>query len=256
MKTVILAGGFGTRFSEESVSKPKPMIDIGQFPMIVHIMKYYCKFGFTDFVICCGYKGYMLKDYFANYYIRNCDVTFDFSEGNKMTIHSQFSDPWRVTLVDTGLNTFTGGRIKRIQPYVKGERFMMTYGDGLSDLDINALVKFHSDGKKIATLTAVQMSGRFGALQIDENNDVRNFTEKPKDRNSWINGGFMVLEPEIFNYLESDETVFEREPLERLSQENQLNAYRHYGFWHCMDTQRDRNVLEEIWNTGNAPWKA
>ncbi|MDR2708901.1 MAG: glucose-1-phosphate cytidylyltransferase [Elusimicrobiota bacterium] len=255
MKTVILAGGFGTRFSEQTELKPKPMIEIGQFPIIVHIMKYYSKFGFNDFIICCGYKGYMIKEYFSNYYMHNSDITFDFSKQNEMTVHSNVAEPWRVTLVDTGLNTLTGGRIKRIEKYVKDETFMMTYGDGLSDVDIDALLDCHKKSKTIATLTAVQVSGRFGALAIGANNEICNFKEKPKDQNSWINGGFMVLEPKVFDYIKDDAAIFEGEPLEKLSCENQLSAYKHYGFWHCIDTQRDKNFIEQIWNSGEAPWK-
>jgi glucose-1-phosphate cytidylyltransferase len=197
----------------------------------------------------------MLKEYFSNYYLHNSDITFDFSTENKMIIHKSITEPWKVTLVDTGINTMTGGRIKRIEKYVKGEQFMLTYGDGLSDLDINQLLKFHNQNHKIATLTAVQQPGRFGVLNIDKNENIFNFNEKPKDDAGWINGGFMVLEPKIFDYLKGDDTVFEKEPLEKLSKENQLLAYKHKGFWQCMDTQRDKNFIEDIWNSGNAPWK-
>jgi glucose-1-phosphate cytidylyltransferase len=255
MKVVILAGGYGTRISEESYLKPKPMIEIGDLPVLLHIMKYYCAFGFNDFIICCGYKGFLIKEYFSNYYLHNSDITFDFSSHNKMTIHNNIAEPWKVTLVDTGLDTMTGGRIKRIQRYVEGERFMMTYGDGLCDLDINELFEFHNLHKKTATLTAIQPVGRFGVLNIDEKNSVLNFNEKSKEDTGWINGGYMVLEPEIFDYLTDDSTVFEKYPLEKLTEEKQLSAYKHKGFWQCMDTQRDKMQLEDLWNRGEAPWK-
>jgi glucose-1-phosphate cytidylyltransferase len=255
MKVVILAGGYGTRISEESYLKPKPMIEIGDLPMLVHIMKYYSSFGFNDFIICCGYKGMLIKEYFSNYYLHNSDVTFDFSNQNKMTIHNNIAEPWKVTLVDTGLDTMTGGRIGRIKEYVKNERFMMTYGDGLCDLNINKLLEFHDSHKKTATLTTIQPGGRFGVLNINDQSIVSNFNEKSKEDTGWINGGFMVFEPEIFNYLQDDTTVLERSPLEKLTKENQLAAYKHYGFWQCMDTQRDKNLLEELWAKGEAPWK-
>lgn len=255
MKVVLLAGGFGTRISEESHLKPKPMITIGDLPILCHIMKYYSAFGFNEFIICCGYKGFVIKEYFASYYLHNSDVTFDFSSENKMTIHNNVAEPWKVTLVDTGISTMTGGRIKRIQKFVDDETFLMTYGDGLCNLDIKELVEFHNTHKKTATLTAIQPGGRFGVLNINNKEQISSFDEKKKEDGGWINGGFMVLEPAIFNYLEDDSTVFEKAPLENLSKEGQLMAYKHYGFWQCMDTQRDKQLLESLWDSGKAPWK-
>lgn len=256
MKVVILAGGFGTRISEESHLKPKPMIEIGGKPILWHIMKIYSHYGFNDFIICCGYKQDYIKEWFANYYLHNSDITFDFSQNNKMTIHNNVSEPWKVTLVDTGLNTMTGGRIKRIQNYINNERFMVTYGDGVADIDIDALLKFHTDNGKIATLSAVQLPGRFGLANIQNNNEVVSFVEKPiGDDGSWINGGFFVLEPEIFNYINNEQTIWEKEPLEELAAKKQLMAYKHHGFWRPMDSLRDKNVLEELWNLQKAPWK-
>lgn len=255
MKVVILAGGFGTRISEESHLKPKPMIEIGDKPILWHIMKIYSHYGYNDFIICCGYKGYVIKEYFADYYLHCSDVTFDFTNDNKMIIHNNIAEPWKVTLVDTGLYTQTGGRIKRIQPYVGDERFMLTYGDGVSDVNINELVNFHNKSNKIATLTAIQPGGRFGVLDIDNDYSVRRFAEKKHDDGGWINGGFMVLEPSIFDYIEGDETVFESGTLEKLASEGQLLAYRHINFWKCMDTQRDKGYLENVWREGKAPWK-
>ncbi len=255
MKVVLLAGGFGTRISEESHLKPKPMITIGDLPILCHIMKYYSAFGFNEFIICCGYKGFVIKEYFASYYLHNSDVTFDFSSENKMTIHNNVAEPWKVTLVDTGISTMTGGRIKRIQKFVDDETFLMTYGDGLCNLDIKELVEFHNTHKKTATLTAIQPGGRFGVLNINNKEQISSFDEKKKEDGGWINGGFMVLEPAIFDYLEDDSTVFEKAPLENLSKEGQLMAYKHYGFWQCMDTQRDKQLLESLWDSGKAPWK-
>ncbi|MDR3048963.1 MAG: glucose-1-phosphate cytidylyltransferase [Elusimicrobiota bacterium] len=255
MKVVILAGGMGSRISEESILKPKPMIEIGDTPMLLHIMNWYSHFGFNDFIIACGYKGYVIKEYFSNYYLHNSDISFDFSAQNKITIHSNIAQPWKVTLVDTGLNTMTGGRIKRIQKYVGNEQFMLTYGDGLSDLDINKLLEFHNKSKKIITITASLRPGRFGFLNIDDSSKILKFSEKDKSDGGYINGGFMVCHPQIFNYLKSDDTVFEKEPLENLAKEGQLMAYKHNGFWQCMDTQRDKALLEELWMGGNAPWK-
>ena len=255
MKVVILAGGLGTRISEESHLKPKPMITIGDLPILCHIMKYYSAFGFNEFIICCGYKGFVIKEYFASYYLHNSDVTFDFSSENKMTIHNNVAEPWKVTLVDTGISTMTGGRIKRIQKFVDDETFLMTYGDGLCNLDIKELVEFHNTHKKTATLTAIQPGGRFGVLNINNKEQISSFDEKKKEDGGWINGGFMVLEPAIFDYLEDDSTVFEKAPLENLSKEGQLMAYKHYGFWQCMDTQRDKQLLESLWDSGKAPWK-
>lgn len=256
MKIVILAGGFGTRISEESHLKPKPMIEIGDAPILWHIMKYYSCFGFNDFIICCGYKGYVIKEYFADYYLHRSDITFDFSNGNEMIIHNNVAEPWRVTVVDTGLYTQTGGRIKRIKKYIGDETFMMTYGDGVSNIDIHKLVKQHKSTNNIVTLSAIQPGGRFGVLDIDENDrKVIGFREKATEDAGWINAGFMVLEPAVFNYIKEDKTIFEREPLENLSAEGKLGVYKHYGFWQCMDTQRDKYHLESMWGKNMAPWK-
>lgn len=256
MKIVILAGGFGTRISEESHLKPKPMIEIGDAPILWHIMKYYSCFGFNDFIICCGYKGYVIKEYFADYYLHRSDITFDFSNGNEMIIHNNVAEPWRVTVVDTGLYTQTGGRIKRIKKYIGNETFMMTYGDGVSNIDIHKLVEQHKSTNNIVTLSAIQPGGRFGVLDIDENDrKVIGFREKATEDAGWINAGFMVMEPAVFNYIKEDKTIFEREPLENLSAEGKLGVYKHYGFWQCMDTQRDKYHLESIWEKNMAPWK-
>ncbi|HIZ79674.1 MAG TPA: glucose-1-phosphate cytidylyltransferase [Candidatus Lachnoclostridium stercorigallinarum] len=254
MKVVILAGGFGTRISEESHLKPKPMVEIGEKPILWHIMKYYSAYGFHDFIICCGYKQHVIKEWFADYYLHNSDVTFDLAN-NKMEVHNNYSEPWRVTLVDTGLNTMTGGRIKRIEPYVKGETFMMTYGDGVCNVDLDALVKFHESHGKTATITTVNIGQVKGVLDIDQDNNITSFREKDDSDGSLINGGFMVLNPEIFQYLDGDETVFEREPMQRLAAEGQLKSFYHDGFWQCMDTQREMKKLEELWQSGKAPWK-
>ena len=254
MKVVILAGGFGTRITEESHLKPKPMIGIGDRPILWHIMKEYSTHGFNDFIICLGYKGYVIKEYFADYFLHTSDVTFDLAK-NEMTVHDNFSEPWKVTLVDTGLNTMTGGRVKRIQKYIGNETFMLTYGDGVSDIDIKKLLQFHKQKGKIATLTAINAAQRFGTVDISEDNTVRSFREKSDIDNSLINGGYMVFEPEIFNYIDGDKTMLENEPLERLAREGQLVAYKHDGFWKCMDTLRDKNQLEALWDNGHAPWK-
>lgn len=254
MKVVILAGGFGTRITEESHLKPKPMIGIGERPILWHIMKGYSHYGFNEFIICLGYKGYVIKEFFSDYFLHTSDVTFDLAK-NEMTVHDNFSEPWKVTLVDTGLNTMTGGRIKRIQKYVGNEPFMLTYGDGVSNVDINKLLAFHKKQGKIATLTAINAGQRFGVLDINNNNEIKSFREKNDEDGSMINGGYMVLEPKIFDYIEGDKTVFERTPLEKLANEGQLVAYKHEGFWKCMDTLRDKNQLEEMWESGNAPWK-
>lgn len=255
MKVVILAGGFGTRISEESDLKPKPMIEIGGKPILWHIMKIYSYYGCNEFIICCGYKGYVIKDYFHHYYMHEADMTIDLSK-NLIQYHNSQSEPWVVTLVDTGLKTMTGGRIKRVQPYLGNETFMLTYGDGVSDVNIKDLIEFHKKSHKYATLTAVQPSGKFGALEIDKKNDVCSFQEKPKGDGAWINGGFFVLEPQIFDYIkQGDETVWEREPLEKLAKDNQLNAFKHEGFWHPMDTLRDKNELEKLWASPDVPWK-
>ena len=255
MKVVILAGGLGTRISEESHLKPKPMIEVGDAPILWHIMKYYSSYGFNEFIICCGYKGYVIKEYFADYYLHRSDVTFDFANNNEMIIHNNVAEPWKVTVVDTGLHTMTGGRLKRIQKYVGDQTFMMTYGDGVSDIDLDALLEFHRVHKKAATLTAIQPGGRFGVLDIDDNETVRQFSEKAKEDGGWSNAGFMVLEPEVFDYIEGDDTFFEKEPLENLALDGKLAAYRHEGFWKCMDTMRDKGMLDELWNSGQAPWK-
>ena len=256
MKTVILAGGFGTRISEESHLKPKPMLEIGEMPILWHILKLYSHYGFNDFVICCGYKAHIVKEYFAAYYLRTSDVTFDFrGEGNKMQIHSNVSEPWRVTLVDTGLNTMTGGRIKRVRDYIGDEPFMLTYGDGVSDVDISKLVSFHKSHGKAATLTAVNVSQKFGVLDIADNGAITAFREKSGEDSHKINAGFMVLEPKVFDYLENDSTVFEQEPLRKLAESGELMSYSHGGFWQCMDTQRDKQKLEEMWAENKAPWR-
>lgn len=255
MKVVILAGGFGTRISEESYLKPKPMIEIGEQPILWHIMKQYSSYGFNDFVICLGYKAYVIKEYFADYFLHTSDVTFDLTS-NQMTVHNNFSEPWKVTLVDTGLNTMTGGRIKRIQPYVGDEPFMITYGDGVSDVNIHELVEFHRNHGKMVTMTAVQPEGRFGVLDLDANNLVKSFREKSQGDMGWINAGFMVLQPQFFDYIKGgNDTVLERQPLEDAAENGELVAYRHFGFWQCMDTQRDKKKLEEMWASGEAPWK-
>lgn len=256
MKVVLLAGGFGTRISEESQFKPKPMIEIGGKPILWHIMKQYSYYGFNDFIICAGYKQYVIKEWFDDYFLHNSDITFDFSSGNqKMTVHSQHCEPWKVTVVDTGLNTMTGGRIKRIQPFVGDDSFMMTYGDGVCDINIKNLLDFHVAHKKLVTMTAIQPEGRFGVLDISTDNTIQAFREKSKNDSGWINGGYMVCNPQIFDYISGDSTIFEREPLERVAEEGQLVAYHHDGFWQCMDTQRDKQKLEDLWNSGHAPWR-
>ncbi len=255
MKVVLLAGGYGTRISEESHLKPKPMIEIGGKPILWHIMKEYSWYGFHDFIICAGYKQHVIKEWFADYYLHNSDVTFDFTAGGEMTVHNNVAEPWKVTIVDTGLNTMTGGRIKRIHRYVGDEPFMMTYGDGVSDVNINELLRFHRECGRIATLTAVHVGQRFGVLDIDrEDYGVKAFREKSLVDGSRINAGYMVLQPEIFNYIDGDKTVFEKEPLERLSADGQLTAYKHNGFWRCMDTQREREELDKMIMDRKAPW--
>ncbi len=255
MKVVILAGGLGTRISEESYLKPKPMITIGEQPILWHIMKYYSSFDFNDFIICCGYKGHVIKEYFADYYLHRSDVTFDFSAENRMTVHQNIAEPWRVTLVDTGLNTQTGARIKRVQKYIGDEPFMLTYGDGVSDVNLNALLSQHRASEKAVTLTGVQPGGRYGVLELD-GQSVTGFREKAKADGGWVNGGFMVMEPGVFEYLSAEEScVLERQPMEALAREGKMGVYKHYGFWQCMDTQRDRIWLENRWANDNAPWK-
>jgi glucose-1-phosphate cytidylyltransferase len=257
MKVVILAGGYGTRISEETHLKPKPMIEIGDKPLLLHVMKIFSYYGYNDFVICLGYKGNVIKEYFAHYYLYGSDVTIDFSQSvsNEIVIHNQYLDPWKVTLVDTGQETLTGGRIKRVQNYVDDGPFMLTYGDGLADINISELVKFHQAHDKEATVTAVQPSGRFGALQMAQGDQVTGFREKPEGDDGWINGGFFVLEPSIFNHIAGDSTIWEKEPLETIAASGQLMAYKHSGFWHPMDTLRDKNYLEDLWKSGKAAWK-
>lgn len=254
MKVVILAGGYGTRISEESHLRPKPMIEICGFPILWHIMKIYSYFGFHEFIICCGYKGYVIKEYFADYYLHRSDITFDFSKNNEMTIHNNIAEPWKVTVVDTGLDTQTGGRLKRIQKYTQNEPFLCTYGDGVSDVDINEIIKFHQTTGAKATLTAVQPGNKFGVLDIENSNQISRFSEKNKEDGGWINAGFMVLEPEIFDYIHGDDMILERYPFEKLAEEGSLYAYRYNGFWQCMDTQRDKLLLEGLISRGQAPW--
>lgn len=255
MKVVILAGGFGTRLSEETISRPKPMVEIGRSPIIWHIMKIYSYYGFNDFIVCLGYKGYFIKEYFSNYMIHNSDIRVN-TKHNRLDILNNHAEDWDITLIDTGESTMTGGRIKRIQKYVGGETYMVTYGDGVSNVDIAKLVVFHKMHGKLATVTAVQAPGRFGSLQMENSNDrVKEFTEKPNDGRTWINGGFFVFEPEMFDYLEDDNTVLERGPLSKLAKDGQMMAFLHYGFWKPMDTLRDKQELEELWKSGNAPWK-
>ncbi len=254
MKVVILAGGFGTRLSEETHLKPKPMVEIGGKPILWHIMKIYSAYGFNEFIICLGYKGYMIKEFFANYFLYMADVTIDLSN-NSIEVHNAKAEPWKVTLVDTGLYTQTGGRIKRIKSYVGNETFMLTYGDGVADVNIKELLEFHKKHGKLATVTAVQPPGRFGGLILNGGEKVLDFREKPKGDGAWINGGFFVLEPGVFDYIKGDDTPWEAEPLQNLARNGELMAYKHKGFWQCMDTLRDKNYLEKLWNSGKAPWK-
>lgn len=256
MKVVILAGGLGTRFSEESQYKPKPMIELGGKPILWHIMKLYSHYGYNDFIICAGYKQHIIKEWFADYFLHNSDITFDYTNGrNEMLIHNQHCEPWKVTVVDTGLNTMTGGRIKRIQPYIGDQTFMLTYGDAVCDVDIGRLVEFHKSHGKLATLTAVKLDQQKGVLDIDEHNSVRAFREKNAADAAPINAGFMVLSPKVFNLLKDDTTVFEREPLETLAKTNELKSFTFNGFWQCMDTKREWEMLEKLYSSGNAPWK-
>ncbi|MGH2552278.1 MAG: glucose-1-phosphate cytidylyltransferase [Chitinophagaceae bacterium] len=256
MKVIILAGGLGTRLTEETTLKPKPMIEIGGKPILWHIMKIYEKYGYDDFVICLGYKGHIIKEYFINYYLYNSDITVELGS-NKMNVHYTNGESFKVTLVDTGLNTNTAGRLKKIQPYTENKTFMLTYGDGVSDINISELVKYHKEKGKLATLTSIQLPGRFGTLNTDEHGTVSHFQEKPDGEGIWINGGFFVLEPGIFKYLEGDmETIqWEKKPLEQIAADGKLAAYRHHGFWKCMDALRDKIELEELWHTKKAPWK-
>ena len=255
MKLVILAGGYGTRISEESSVKPKPMIEIGGKPVLWHLMKYYSHYGINDFVILLGYKSYMVKEYFANYYLHNSDITVD-TANSGLEIHSNESEKWRITLTDTGLDTMTGGRILRAKRYIGDETFMLTYGDGLSDVNIHTLLEFHKNHKKAMTITSIQPESRFGSIKIENDEKIASFLEKPKGDGAWISGGFFVCEPKIFDYIKAgDASVFEKEPLEGLASDGELFAYRHEKFWKPMDTLRDKNQFEEIWNSGNAPWK-
>lgn len=256
MKAVLLAGGYGTRISEESSMKPKPMIEIGGKPILWHIMKEFSYYGINEFIICAGYKQHMIKEWFADYFLHNSDVTFDFtSTENRTIIHRQYCEPWKVTVVDTGLKTMTGGRIKRVRRYIGDEPFMMTYGDGVCDVDIKKLVEFHNSHGKTATLTAVMLEQQKGILDVDGDNAVRSFREKSRSDGALINAGYMVLNPEIFNYIKGDETVFEKEPLEDLVKDGQLMSYMHKGFWQCMDTKREMDMLEKLWSLKQAPWK-
>lgn len=252
-KAVILAGGLGTRISEESNTRPKPMIEIGGKPILWHIMKVYSAHGINDFVVCCGYKGYVIKEYFANYFLHMSDVTFDMKH-NKMEVHQNSAEPWRVSLVDTGENTMTGGRLKRVRDYIGDDDFCFTYGDGVGNVDISSLIAFHKQEGRLATLTATQPPGRFGSINLDGHR-VESFQEKPQGDGAWINGGFFVLNPKVIDYIDDDRTVWEREPMERLARDGQMNAWLHWGFWQPMDTLRDKSHLEELWASGNAPWK-
>lgn len=255
MKAVILAGGFGTRISEESAVRPKPMVEIGGKPILWHIMKIYLAYGISDFIICCGYKGHMIKEYFANYFLLRSDVTFDIKM-NKMNIHQNNAEPWRVTLVDTGENTMTGGRLKRVRDYIGDETFCLTYGDGVSNINVNELTDFHRKQKVLATLTAVQPAGRFGAFELaQDQSKITKFREKPKGDGAWVNGGFFILEPGVIDYIDDDMSVWEQEPLARLARDGMLSAYKHFGFWQPMDTLRDKMYLENLWASGNPPWR-
>jgi len=255
MKVVILAGGYGTRISEESYLKPKPMIEIGEKPILWHIMKGYSARGYNDFIICCGYKQHVIKQWFADYYLYNSDVTFDFSNENKMTVHNNESEPWRVTLVDTGLDTMTGGRIKRVQKYVGDETFMLTYGDAVSDVNPDEILAYHKSHGKLATVTAIAVDQRFGVLDMDDSDAITSFREKNASDNSRISGGFMVLDPKVFDYIDGDSTVFEKGPMMQLAGEGNLKGYRYDGFWQCMDTKREMERLEDMWKNNKAPWK-
>lgn len=255
MKVVILAGGLGTRLSEETGLRPKPMVGIGGHPILWHIMKIYAHYDFKEFVVLCGYKSEVIKDYFVNYYMNNSDVTVDLATNN-VEIHQNISEPWKVTMFYTGKYTQTGGRIRKIKDFIGNEPFLLTYGDGVADVDISAVVASHKKSKKLATLTSIQPNGRFGSLEIKDDGNVLSFQEKPKGEGGWINGGFFVLEPEIFNYIPNrDDAVWEQEPLRQLAVEGQLNAYQHHGFWHCMDTLKDKDDLNKMWTEDKAPWK-
>ena len=256
MKVVILAGGLGTRISEESHLKPKPMIEIGDKPILWHIMKIYSSYGFNDFIICLGYKGYCIKEYFANYMLHNSNITFDFRHGSRNpVIHNHDAESWKVTLIDTGLDTMTGGRVSKIKNYLEGKPFMLTYGDGLSDVNLQNLLEFHKKHGKIATITSVQPVGRYGAVDMTPDGQVEGFREKPEGESGWINAGFFVLQPEVFDFLGGDDCILERQPMEKLASEGQLYSYQHEGFWHAMDTLRDKIHLDTLWKTQSAPWK-
>jgi len=255
MKVVLLAGGLGTRISEESEYRPKPMVEIGGMPIIWHIMKEYSYYGFNEFIICAGYKQHMIKEWFADYFLHTSDITFNFKHGNEIIIHDQKTEPWEVTVVDTGLDTMTGGRIKRVREYIGNEPFMMTYGDGVCDVNISELIKYHKNHGKLATLTAVVMKQDKGVLNIGPDHVVSSFREKSVNDGLPINAGYMVLEPDVINYIDGDNTSFEREPLEKIASEGQLVSYIHTGFWQCMDTKKEQDLLESLWQTGNAPWK-
>jgi len=255
MKVVLLAGGLGTRLSEETVVKPKPMVEIGGMPILWHIMKIYSAFGFNDFIICLGYKGYLVKEYFANYFLHKSDVTIDLAD-NSIKVHDSHAEPWKITLVDTGKDTMTGGRIKRVQPYLNNEAFMLTYGDGVGNIDINELLKFHRNHGKYCTVTSVQPSGRFGALNILDDNSVHSFMEKPKGDGIWVNGGYFICEPNIFEFInDGDKTIWEQQPMEQIANKGQMSAYKHTGFWRPMDTLKDKNDLNDMWEKNDAPWK-
>lgn len=254
MKVVLLAGGLGTRLSEETVLRPKPMVEIGGMPILWHIMKIYSSHGYNDFIVCLGYKGYIIKEYFANYFLHKSDVTIDLKD-NSIKVHDSQAEPWTITLVDTGIDSMTGGRVKRIQPHVNNEPFMLTYGDGVGDIDITKLVAQHKAAGKYCTVTSVQPSGRFGALNINNNQMVTSFIEKPKGDGAWINGGFFVCEPEVFSYIDNDKTIWEREPMERIAADGQMMSFKHEGFWKPMDTLRDKQELEEDWQQNKARWK-
>ena len=256
MKVIILAGGFGTRISEESQFKPKPMIELGGMPILLHIMKLYSHYGFNEFIICAGYKQHVIKEYFADYFLHTSDITYDFTHGkNEMTVHYNSSEPWKVTVVDTGLHTMTGGRVKRVREYIEGKPFMLTYGDGVADLDIAKLVRFHQSHSKIVTMSAYNAGQRFGVLDVGEDGHIKQFREKTQGDGNLINIGYMVCQPEFIDYIDSDSTVLEKAPLETAAKEGQLMAYKHTGFWQCMDTVREKEQLEKLWATGQAPWK-
>ncbi|MBE6105120.1 glucose-1-phosphate cytidylyltransferase [Anaerovibrio lipolyticus] len=255
MRVVLLAGGLGTRISEESEYRPKPMVEIGGMPILWHIMKEYSFYGFNDFIVCAGYKQHMIKEWFADYFLYTSDVTFDFTQGDKIILHNQRTEPWKVTVVDTGYGTMTGGRLKRVQKYIGDEPFMVTYGDGVCDVNISKLLEFHQKHGKSATLTAVKIDQSKGVLDVGGDNAVRSFREKSTTDGALINAGYMVFQPEVFNYLTDDNCILEQEPMQKLASDGQLMSYQHEGFWQCMDTKREKNILEELWDTGKAPWK-